>query len=77
MSKKKIDWLYMLFWVFVVIFIIMILTRIFGHSATDLQIFISISGIFFTSIADLYRRIGNIESDIRQIKDIVTKKSNF
>lgn len=63
-----------LFWIFVVITFVMILSRIFGHSASDLQIFIGILSIFFTNITDLHRRIGRIESDIKQIKDSVVKK---
>ena len=43
--KKKIEWLEVLFWIVMVILFIMILTRIFGNSATDVQIYLA----FFTS----------------------------
>lgn len=74
MAKKEINWLNILFWIFVIALIIMILTRIFGNSATDIQIFISILGIFFTSITNLHRRVGRIESDIKQIKNLIVKE---
>lgn len=42
----------------------MLLTRMFGHSATDIQVFIGVAGIFFTSITDLYLRIGKLEATL-------------
>lgn len=73
-GERNMNFLRILFWIFVIITFGMILTRIFGHSATDLQIFFGILSIFFTSITDLYRRMGRMESDIKQIKDAVVKK---
>ncbi len=60
----KINFLRILFWIFVIITFGMILTRIFGHSATDLQILIGILSIFFTNIVDLYYRLGKIEMNM-------------
>jgi len=42
MKTKKINWFEILFWVVILILVIMILTRIFGKSATDIQIYITI-----------------------------------
>ena len=42
MSKKKINWFVIIFWAIIIILTIMILTRIFGNSATDVQIYITL-----------------------------------
>ena len=42
MAASKINWFEVLFWVILIVLIIMILTRIFGESATDIQIYITI-----------------------------------
>ena len=65
--KKDIKWLEVLFWVVIIILFIMILTRIFGNSATDTQIYLG----FMTSlvaimifIAKHYRETGEIRRDM-------------
>lgn len=44
--RRKIETLEILFWIVILVLIIMILTRIFGKSATDIQIYLGfISGL--------------------------------
>jgi len=53
-----------LFWILVGVLIFMLISRLTGHSATDVQIFLTIFGLVFTSITDMHRRIGSIESRV-------------
>ncbi len=61
---KETSWLEILFWVMMVILFIMILTRIFGHSVTDVQIFLTATMIILTImgyIVKMNREIGEIK----------------
>ncbi len=60
---EKINWLEILFWIIILLLFIMILSRIFGKSATDIQIYVGfISGllIIMSYIVKMNREIGEI-----------------
>jgi len=68
---KKIEWLEILFWIIMIILFIMILSRIFGHSATDIQIYLAIfTGLFIIMghILKLNNNIGKLNREIGEIK---------
>ena len=81
-KKGKIEWLEILIWIVLIILFIMILTRIFGSSATDLQIYTG----FITSLVAIvlfmakhYRETGEIKQDMKygfeKVKNSFTKVS--
>lgn len=67
---RKINWLEILFWIILAVLIIMILTRIFGGSATDVQIYIAITTGMLTImsyIVKMNREIGEIKIEMKHI----------
>ena len=67
-NKEKIGWLEILFWIVIIALFIMILTRIFGNSATDIQIYLGFITSLITImifIAKHYRETGEIKRDIK------------
>lgn len=67
-KKGKIEWLEILFWIILIILFIMILTRIFGKSATEIQIYIGfISGfiVIMGFITKHHREIGVMKSEMK------------
>lgn len=78
MKKNKINWFEIVFWIVIIILFIMILTRIFGKSATDIQIYLAIVMVMITimgHIVKMNREIGEmrvhmIESFKRVREDI-------
>lgn len=67
-KQGKIEWMEVLFWIIMIILFIMILTRVFGSSATDIQIYLGfISGLFMimSFIAKHHREIGEIKMEMR------------
>ena len=65
---KKIEWFEILFWIFLIILIIMILSRIFGKSATDINIILTIAAIMLAimgHIVKMNREIGEIKVGIK------------
>lgn len=79
MRYRKIEWIEILFLIIIIILFVMILTRIFGNSATDVQIYIG----FITSlvaimifIAKHYRETGEIRRDMRHNFQMVKEDIN-
>ena len=70
MNKQgKIEWLEILFWIIMIILFIMVLTRVFGSSATEIQIYIGfISGFIVVMgfIAKHHREIGVMKSEMKR-----------
>ncbi len=67
-KQGKIEWLEILFWVVMIILFIMILTRVFGNSATEIQIFLGfVTGfmIIMGFIAKHHREIGEIKINMK------------
>ncbi len=71
MKYKKIELFEVLLWIVAIILFVMILTRIFGNSATDTQIYLG----FFTSlliiighIIKLNTNIGDINRELGEFK---------
>ena len=69
MNKQgKIEWLEILFWIIIIVLFIMILTRVFGSSASDVQIYIGfVSGFIVVMgfIAKHHREIGVMKSEVK------------
>ncbi len=68
MKDEGFGWLEVLFWIVMTVLVIMILTRVFGHSATDVQIYIGIvSGFFLLTgyIMRMNREIGEIKIEMK------------
>ena len=68
MKDGGFGWLEVLFWIVMAVLVWMILTRVFGNSATDVQIFIGIvSGFFLVTgyMMRMNREIGEIKIDIK------------
>lgn len=63
MEKKKIEWLEILFWMIMIVLFIMILTRIFGKSATDIQIYLA----FFASLLIIMGRIIKLNNNFGKL----------
>jgi len=71
METRKINLLEILFWIVMIILFIMILTRVFGKSATDFQIYLG----FFTGlliimghIVALMSNINNLNREVGELK---------
>tara|TARA_Y100000034_G_scaffold80413_1_gene96471 strand:+ start:2141 stop:2467 length:327 start_codon:yes stop_codon:yes gene_type:complete len=68
MKDEGFGWLEVLFWIVMAVLVGMILTRVFGHSATDVQIYIGIvSGFFLITgyMMRMNREIGEIKVDMK------------
>ena len=68
MKDEGFGWLEVLFWIVMAVLVGMILTRVFGHSATDVQIYIGIvSGFFLITgyMMRMNREIGEIKIDMK------------
>lgn len=66
-NKGKIEWMEILFWVVIIALFIMILTKMFGSSATEIQIylgFITSIVVVMSFLAKHHREIGVIETKI-------------
>ena len=88
MAAGKKSGFEILFWIVILILILMILTRIFGHSATDIQIYLTIVIIMITImgyITKINREVGEIKThmmnsfnkikcDIDELKSKISKK---
>ncbi len=77
---SRINWLEVLFWIIILLLLAMVLTRIFGHSATDVQIYLAfISGLLvvMTQIVKMNREIGEIKiqmkNSFRKVRDDIEK----
>ncbi len=80
--EKKINWLEILLWAIMVVLFIMILTRIFGNSATDIQIYLAffsslvlVAGYMISSnnkimshIVKLNREVGEIKAEVNSFR---------
>ncbi len=62
----KIGWLEVLIMVMFVIVVYMILTRLFGHSATDLAITVGLFTLLFANQYKINRELGEIKISITQ-----------
>jgi len=60
---KRIGWLEILFWIVMAILFIMIMTKVFGKSATDIQIFLG----FFTGLLILMGHIIKLKGDVNHL----------
>lgn len=77
---KKIEWLEILFWIIMIILFIMILSRIFGHSATDIQIYITLVMGMITIMGYIMRMNREIEeikiqmiSSFKKVREDISK----
>ena len=73
---KKLNWFEILFWIFIIILIIMILTRIFGKSATDTQIYITLIIVMLTIMGSLVKIMSYIVKMNREIGEIKVQMTN-
>ena len=68
MHKNKVEWIDIFFWIILIVLFTMVLTRVFGNSATDIQIYIAIitalAGII-NYVAKHHREIGEIKIDMK------------
>lgn len=64
---KKTNWFEIVFWVILIVLITMIITRIFGSSATDIQIYIAVTTGMLTImgyIVKMNREIGELKTQM-------------
>ena len=76
--KKKIEPLEILLWVVILILFYMILTRIFGNSATDIQIYLGFLSSFLVVIGFLIgtnNKVSNLNREMGEAK--ISIKHNF
>ena len=69
MKKAKIEWFEVLFWIMMMMLFVMILSRIFGKSATDFHIFLTFSMMIVTImgyIVKMNREIGEMKIQMRE-----------
>lgn len=66
MQKIKFDWVDVLIIALFVIVIYMVLTRIFGHSATDLAIMMGLFALLFMNQYKINREIGEIKTTMKR-----------
>lgn len=73
----KINWIQVLSIILFVIVVYMILTRLFGHSATDLAITVGLFVLLFINQYQLNREVGEIKSalkyDFIKVKEDIQK----
>lgn len=62
--KKRINWLEVLLWIVMAVLFIMILSRIFGRSATDIQIYLA----FFSGLLLIMNYTGKLNREVGEIK---------
>lgn len=79
-KKRKIEWLEILFWIIIIALFIMILTKMFGSSATEIQIylgFITSVVVVMSFLAKHHREIGvmgvKIENNFEKVKESFVK----
>lgn len=65
-NKGKIEWMEILFWAVIIALFIMILTKMFGSSATEIQIYLGF--IISIVIVMLIYRVRNINNEFRDFK---------
>jgi hypothetical protein len=75
MVKTKFEWIDALIIALFLLSVYLILTRLFGHSATDLQIIFSVFSIYtsalfyiFNFLYKMNRELGEIKTEIRNLK---------
>ena len=76
MKIKDKGWLEILFWIVIIVLFIMILTRIFGKSATDVQIYITIlTGMLaiMTYLIKSNNQISKMNREIGEMKTQITE----
>lgn len=62
--EKKINWLEVLLWIIMAVLFIMILSRMFGKSSTDIQIYLA----FFSGLIIIMGYIGKLNREVGEIK---------
>ena len=70
--KGKINWLEVLLWIMMIVIFIMILSRIFGNSATDIQVYLGFASILVVImgyISRLNREVGEVKVGIKHSFD--------
>lgn len=77
MNYKPLDWTKVLVILLFVLVVYMILTRLFGHSATDLAITLGLFTLLFVNQYQLNREVGEIKSalkyDFIKVKEDIQK----
>lgn len=76
---KEINWLEILLWIILIAIFIMILTRIFGKSATDVQLYLGFfSGLLVVMgyLAKLNREFGEFKIEVRNALEQIREGIN-
>ncbi len=67
-GNYEVTWYQALAVALTILFFYMVLTRIFGHSVTDLSIVISLFGMLCTWLYNLNREVGEVKTKFNEFK---------